>query len=117
MRGWGAPGPGPEWQERFSSYTSPCHDDLTQRPQRCRERRDHLVKEKSSRRALLLCELRLRPSVSAVLVHHELEDLTPGADAVERQRRERLVDDVQLREEVVLVGLDVENARRELAAR
>src|SRR6266516_391622 len=52
----------------------------------------------------------------AVLVHDEVENFAPRADAVERQSREGVVDEVQLGQEVVLVGLDVEDAGRELAA-
>ena len=40
----------------------------------------------------------------------------PGRDALERQARERLVDDVQLGEEVVAIRLDVDQAGGELAA-
>ena len=40
----------------------------------------------------------------------------PGRVRVDRQRRQRLVDEIQLGDEVVLVGLDVDDAGRELAA-
>ena len=52
-----------------------------------------------------------------MLFHHQIQHVAAGADAVERQRGERLVHDIHLREQVVLVGLDVEDARRELAER
>src|SRR2546423_952107 len=52
----------------------------------------------------------------SVFVHDEIKYVAARPHAVEGQRRERLVDDVELRQEVVLVGLDVENPGRKLAA-
>src|SRR5437763_493578 len=49
-------------------------------------------------------------------VHDLFQRLRPRPDAIERQRRQRFVDDVQLRQEVVAIRLDVNDAGGELAA-
>src|SRR5437762_909874 len=49
-------------------------------------------------------------------LHDLLERVASRPDALERQRRQRLVDDVQEREEIVAIRLDVDQAGRELAA-
>src|SRR4051812_11883023 len=48
--------------------------------------------------------------------HDFFEGLGAGTGARQRQRRERLVHDVQLRDEVVAVRFDVDQSGRELAA-
>ena len=58
---------------------------------------------------------------SSMPVHRRLSMISSSAsrarpDALERQAGQRLVDDVQLREEVVAIRLDVDQAGRELAA-
>src|SRR5215218_4954622 len=52
-----------------------------------------------------------------VLVHNGVEDILTGTDDLGRQERQWRVVQVHLRKQIVLVGLDVEDSGRELAAR
>src|SRR5204863_9924586 len=48
--------------------------------------------------------------------HNLIERLPARTHSLQRQRRQRLVDEVQLFEEIVAVGLDVDESGRKLAA-
>src|SRR5262245_60322714 len=52
---------------------------------------------------------------SAQPLHDLLEGFLPGTEALQRQRGERLIAHVQLREEVVAIGLDIDETGGELA--
>src|SRR5215468_990377 len=66
----------------------------------------------------------LRFSVSAISncrysaqpLHDLFEGFLPGTEALQRQRCERLIAHIQLREEVVAIGLDIDETGGELAA-
>jgi hypothetical protein len=59
----------------------------------------------------------LIPTYGSAQAFHDLFERFPARpDPLEREARQRLVDDVQLRQEVVAIGLDVDQPGRELAA-